>query len=389
VAETGSNAIEMGSLLGPAKSEIFRVRSPHWTDHLPGWVHTNLLPDRMKPQPLSLNCKNNKGETPLMIASADDQIDVVKVLLEKCVNLGVLDNDGNNALEHAVKNGASEVVKELLVKYGPSWREYGMSLVYLSVAGEMKDNSYPENETENRKKTLDLLLQQGANSDGRWRLEDGTACIQKAVQEVKYGAVKLLKKKMDSDKEKLENLDSSNELCIELNEDLQNALLMAQRMVELKQGKEHEAIKNIVDILSNKREQFDHMISEAISHLPSINHEEKSNGNSGWRKSIRKSLSSLGKRKKKAAITEGGNSAPEEKEEDSPKSNEASAIVAAAEVSDITNAVEVVVERGEKLGEVEKRTEQMASKGKIFADNAKKLLERSKREYESKKWYEW
>jgi ankyrin repeat protein len=144
-----------------------------------------------------LNSQNSKGETPLMIASAENQMEVVNVLLEQDVDLEIKDHEGENALQHAVRNGNVEVVEELLEKYGDSWREYGMSLVYLSVAGKMKDSLDREKDIEKkRRRTLELLLQHKANSDGSWTLVDGRTCIQRAVEENNSDAIRLLKEKM-------------------------------------------------------------------------------------------------------------------------------------------------------------------------------------------------
>jgi ankyrin repeat protein len=127
-----------------------------------------------------------------------------RMLLEQDVDLKMKDHEEENALHHAVNNGNAEVVKELLEKYGDSWREYGMSLVYLSVAGKIRDGianmiwgpTSPQYHANKQRRTLELLLKHGANGDGSWTLEDGRTCIQRAVEENNTNAVRLLREKM-------------------------------------------------------------------------------------------------------------------------------------------------------------------------------------------------
>lgn len=57
---------------------------------------------------------------------------------------------------------------------------------------------------------------------------------------------------------------------------------------------------------------------------------------------------------------------------------------AAAGGSEIAKAKEAVCERGNKLNEVEEKTEQMANDAKIWADTSKQLLDK----YKNKKWYQ-
>ncbi|XP_076285654.1 uncharacterized protein LOC143211676 [Lasioglossum baleicum] len=64
---------------------------------------------------VSINAKNNKGQTPLHYAAKSDKLEVVKYLIEeKGANVNVKDNNGQTPLHSAVDHGKLEVVRYLI-----------------------------------------------------------------------------------------------------------------------------------------------------------------------------------------------------------------------------------------------------------------------------------
>ncbi len=61
------------------------------------------------------NAKESRGKTPIMLAAANRQVDIVKYLLELAeIDLSLLDWEGRSALINATESGATSIVKELL-----------------------------------------------------------------------------------------------------------------------------------------------------------------------------------------------------------------------------------------------------------------------------------
>ncbi|XP_076298784.1 uncharacterized protein LOC143217929 isoform X2 [Lasioglossum baleicum] len=68
---------------------------------------------------VSIDAKNNDGQTPLHYAAKSDKLEVVKYLIEKKgANVNVKDNDGQTPLHYAAKSDKLEVVKYLIEKKG-------------------------------------------------------------------------------------------------------------------------------------------------------------------------------------------------------------------------------------------------------------------------------
>lgn len=61
-----------------------------------------------------MNCKSEKGETPLHVAAARGHDRVVEVLLKAKADIRSIDSEGNSALHKAAKKGREEVVRMLL-----------------------------------------------------------------------------------------------------------------------------------------------------------------------------------------------------------------------------------------------------------------------------------
>ncbi|XP_076300828.1 uncharacterized protein LOC143219007 isoform X2 [Lasioglossum baleicum] len=68
---------------------------------------------------VSIDAKNNDGQTPLHYAAKSDKLEVVKYLIEeKGANVNVKDNDGQTPLHSAAKSDKLEVVKYLIEEKG-------------------------------------------------------------------------------------------------------------------------------------------------------------------------------------------------------------------------------------------------------------------------------
>ncbi len=80
---------------------------------------------------LEINHKNNKGFTPLMLASNLNNLLVVKALIRNGANINEVDNNGRTALMAAAVKG-DESIMQLLIKYGANVNivdKYGMNVV--------------------------------------------------------------------------------------------------------------------------------------------------------------------------------------------------------------------------------------------------------------------
>jgi ankyrin repeat protein len=62
----------------------------------------------------NLNARNAQGETPLIIAVANGQLRVAKILLELNANIDMKDKKGNTALIEAVNTDKLDIVKYLI-----------------------------------------------------------------------------------------------------------------------------------------------------------------------------------------------------------------------------------------------------------------------------------
>jgi ankyrin repeat protein len=206
-----------GNQAGQALGDIYKVNlsSVHWTDRFPQKVLKHLRLETLKPKTINLNSKNRKRETPLIIACAESTSPVVEILMELQVDQEVVDIHDNNALYYAVRNGSFEIV-EMLLKNNA--RLDGNFLTYLAVSGGSSTKT-TDDDYHNRLRTLDQLLQHGANSNGQWRLEGGMPCIKKAVEEVNPMAVKLLRKRMNKDENK-EVLNDALALAVDMKKGL-------------------------------------------------------------------------------------------------------------------------------------------------------------------------
>jgi hypothetical protein len=154
----------------------------------------------------NLNSQNAKGETPLIVATLENQEDVVETLLGRGVKADTPDKNGFCAIFYAVMKGYHPIVKKL-VRSDRSWESHDMDLVFLAAGLGQEE-------------ILDLLLVQGANRDGTWTLKDGRTCLLRAVQERNLSAVKLVKHRMEKDNESH-------------NQDRANALTAAQEMMTM------------------------------------------------------------------------------------------------------------------------------------------------------------
>ena len=135
----------------------------------------------------NLDSQNSKGETPLIVATMNNQEEVVETLLENGVNVEAEDKEGCSAIFYAVGRGFRPIVKKL-VGSDRGWKRFGVDLAYLAAAlGE--------------EEILDLLLQQGADRCGTWMLKDGRTCLMRALEEKNVKAVKLVKRRMEKDNE--------------------------------------------------------------------------------------------------------------------------------------------------------------------------------------------
>ena len=177
-----------------------------------------------------LDSRNAKGETPLIVAAVHNQVDVVETLLDKDVKVDTEDKEGHNAIFHAIVRGFRPIVK-LLIRSDRNWERQDMELVFLAAA-------------HNEEEILDLLLKEGANRAGTWKLKDGRTCLLRAVQERNVDAVKLVKHRMEKD----------NESHVR---DRAEALKAAQEMITTggdwaRDGKEMEKIDDIITTLTPK-----------------------------------------------------------------------------------------------------------------------------------------
>ena len=66
---------------------------------------------------VNINFKDNYGDTALMWASSEDNIYIVEILLNHGANIDLLDDDGDTALDLAVGDGNTDII-ELLLEHG-------------------------------------------------------------------------------------------------------------------------------------------------------------------------------------------------------------------------------------------------------------------------------
>jgi ankyrin repeat protein len=88
-----------------------------------------------------VNMEDTQGKTPSMIALADNNIEIVRLLVQKSSNINAADNVGNTALIYAVKNNVNLEIVKYLVENGAdikSANKYGETPINLRTSNEIK-----------------------------------------------------------------------------------------------------------------------------------------------------------------------------------------------------------------------------------------------------------
>jgi ankyrin repeat protein len=111
---------ELNILKGPSDNEteeVFNSMTP--TDALK-WSVKGKLDNyivRALERGADINCKNTLGETLLMLAAENGQLDKIKILIEYGADVNIVDNSNWSALMGAALHGYLEIVK-YLVEHG-------------------------------------------------------------------------------------------------------------------------------------------------------------------------------------------------------------------------------------------------------------------------------
>jgi len=101
-----------------------------------------------------IDLKNDKGDTPLMIACIKGKVGVAKALIKAGANVNSISTDGSNALMFSIMGGNDELIE--------------LTLTESNIKGIRKDNANPlyleiYGDFNNDIKTLKMLLDKGAN----------------------------------------------------------------------------------------------------------------------------------------------------------------------------------------------------------------------------------
>jgi ankyrin repeat protein len=73
---------------------------------------------RIAPRPIGLNCRNTRGDTPLILAASNGHPDVVRFLLEEGAAVDALNETGDDALTAAAVRAGNVTILELLMDGG-------------------------------------------------------------------------------------------------------------------------------------------------------------------------------------------------------------------------------------------------------------------------------
>ena len=101
--------------------------------------------------PQLVNCKDERGRTPLMWACGRDQLEIVKFLVENGADVNSLDRMGLSALYYSILNGHTNEIDEILAGHGADVNfSKGNSLLFLAAR-------------QGKEKTVELLLKKNAD----------------------------------------------------------------------------------------------------------------------------------------------------------------------------------------------------------------------------------
>lgn len=130
------------------------------------------------------NFRDSNGNTPLMLACSEGQVELVKVLLERGADVNLRNKDGSTALSWAAQNGNIEIGKALLQK-GANVNTKAKGITPLSIALNEEHDAFAK-----------FLLENGADADVK--LQDGTSTLMVVCMHGKdddFGMIDLLLQK--------------------------------------------------------------------------------------------------------------------------------------------------------------------------------------------------
>ena len=128
--------------------------------------------------------RNGSGNTALIMAAKNNNIEVAKLLIEKGAYLDVKNEDDNTALMSASRRGCFEIVK-LLIEAGAKFNiqnNFGYTALMLAAAN-------------NRQEISKLLIHAGADLD--LKDEDGSTALMLAESKKFEEIIKLIKERME------------------------------------------------------------------------------------------------------------------------------------------------------------------------------------------------
>jgi ankyrin repeat protein len=134
----------------------------------------------------NVNSKNNYGDTPFMTAARNGDIETIKILMSKGVSINVKDGKGNTILIEAISRNNEEMVKFLLenganVNVRDMWMSKRKSAIMLAVENYMPIE------------IIEMMIAKGAELN--IKDDDGNTVLLIAVQRNNIAAVKLLVEK--------------------------------------------------------------------------------------------------------------------------------------------------------------------------------------------------
>lgn len=136
-----SISIEMSPTIQKKEDIIRKISFPIYKEACSKWFSL-IFPSFLWPhRPVHLDETNQEGDTPLIIAAAQGQEEVVKALLEKGVDLNIANRSGYTAMHKAVSSFRNEIMSSLLDSGASvnSIVENGHTLLHTAVAKNFRE----------------------------------------------------------------------------------------------------------------------------------------------------------------------------------------------------------------------------------------------------------
>jgi|GEM_PF-3566099 len=191
-----------------------------------------------------------RGETALMLASKNNFMDILKLLINSGANLNLKDKNGSNALLKAVEKKNIDIVK-LLLKYDLDVNEinkYGLSPILSSIAGYSKELTY-------------ILIQAGADVN----IQDKTYKLTPLIYASALGDISLIKLLLSYGADPLQkDKDGWNALMMATDKCNSEAFFILKEKIDINEKDNYGKSPLLIASLSGCKTLVDYMIKENI-----------------------------------------------------------------------------------------------------------------------------